>query len=107
MTISSRDWQNDFDDPEFHASYNDILRNLATKCPVARSSAGEGYWAVMSYKAVTEVARNTETFQSGPGFIINRPDGIPPMIPIEMETGPGAWRSIPTSVRAKSGSGKT
>ncbi|MDA3038936.1 MAG: cytochrome P450 [Actinomycetota bacterium] len=87
MTVTSRDWEHDFDfdDPEFHASYYEILRELAAKCPVAHSSAGDGYTAMMSYEAVTTVMRDAETFQSGPGFIINRPDGIPKMLPIEMD----------------------
>ena len=91
-----RDYRQDFDfnDPSFAEGYLEILSDLRENCPVARSNAGEGYWVVTRYDDVARVSREWETFSSawpgeagvGPGgFIINRPEGIEPMLPIEMD----------------------
>ena len=101
-----RDWHQDFDfnDPSFAEGHLEILDDLREKCPVARSNVGEGYWVVTRYEDVARVSKEWETFSSawageagiGPGgFIINRAEGIEPMLPIEMDPPRHReWRAI-------------
>jgi cytochrome P450 len=85
----------DFDDPDFHTFYEDVLTDLVGQCPVTHSSVGEGYWVVSKYEDVTRVLRDWESFTSARGFIVNRPPGIDAMLPIEMDPPRHrSWRAL-------------
>src|SRR5206468_12616441 len=57
-------------------------REMRSQCPVGRSTAYGGFWAAVSYEAVAQAARDTETFTSwkdvpagsGPLLGANLPD---------------------------------
>jgi cytochrome P450 len=54
----------DFDplQPESYDSFHDELPGLRARCPVARSDAWNGFWAVLRYDDVVAVAGNPDLF---------------------------------------------
>lgn len=91
-----RDIYNDFDlnDPVFNDQLWNILDDIVDKCPVARSTDGEGYWLVAQQKFVREVGQDWRTFSSSKGYMPNRPDGLPYLFPEELDPPRHtAWRT--------------
>ncbi len=87
MTNFKRDYRTDFDlnDPELSARWDEVVADLHTGCPVARSEVGEGYWFVHGYREVSRCAKDWRTFSSADGFMVNRPPGMPYFAPAEVD----------------------
>src|SRR5207253_6221710 len=61
------------------------LERMRLTCPIARSDAYGGFWAVTRYRDVLAVLRDPTTFRSGDGVFIP-PLGVSrPMIPMELD----------------------
>lgn len=90
-----RDMFNDFDidDPKFNEHFFDILDDMVAKCPVVRSNVGEGYWMVTRQADVRAVGQDWRTFSSAKGYMPNRPEGLPYLMPEESDPPKHtAWR---------------
>ncbi len=91
MTTEQRDAMRDhfsdfdLDSPEFNDDYDDVLTELLEKCPVAHSKVGRGYYVVNRQEDVRRVAQDWRTFTSVDGMFPNRPDGMPPVLPEEID----------------------
>ena len=91
-----RDIYNDFDldAPVFNERLFDVLDDLVEKCPVARSNVGTGFWLVSQNKLVREVGQNWKTFSAAGGYMPNRPEGLPYLMPEECDPPiHTAWRT--------------
>lgn len=84
---SKRDMFGDFDfeDPEFNENFDEILNEMAAKCPVAHSSVGHGYKLINTYKDVKKAAQDWRTFSSAKGYMVNRPTGSQLILPEESD----------------------
>lgn len=82
-----RDMFNDFDidDPRFNDNFFEILDEMVAKCPVVRSNVGAGYWMVTRQQDVRRVGQDWRTFSSSKGYMPNRPDGLPYLMPEESD----------------------
>lgn len=82
-----RDMFNDFDfeDPEFNERFDEVLNEMAAKCPVAHSQVGHGYKIINTYKDVKKAAQDWRTFSSAKGYMVNRPDGASLILPEESD----------------------
>lgn len=100
MEPLKRNYHTDYDlsDPELSARWDDIVADLHTQCPVARSETGEGYWVVNGYHDVARCAKDWKTFSSSDGFMVNRPAGIPYFPPAEID--PPLQRALRTAIGA-------
>lgn len=90
-----RDMFNDFDidDPKFNEHFFDILDEMVAKCPVVRSNVGNGYWMVTRQEDVRKVGQDWRTFSSAKGYMPNRPEGLPYLMPEESDPPKHtAWR---------------
>jgi cytochrome P450 len=91
-----RDMFNDFDidDPAFNEHFFDILDEMVAKCPVVRSNVGDGYWMVTRQADVRKVGQDWRTFSSAKGYMPNRPEGLPYLMPEESDPPKHtAWRT--------------
>lgn len=86
-TRYGRDMFNDFDidDPEFNTHFFDILDQMVAGCPVVRSNVGAGYWMVTRQADVRRVGQDWRTFSSAKGYMPNRPEGLPYLMPEESD----------------------
>lgn len=94
-TRYGRDMFNDFDidDPAFNEHFFDILDEMVAKCPVVRSNVGNGYWMVTRQTDVRRVGQDWRTFSSAKGYMPNRPEGLPYLMPEESDPPKHtAWR---------------
>jgi len=84
---AGRDWLNDadLDSPEFNENYDEVIETLVTKCPVARSNVGHGYWVVSKFADVRECAQDWETFSNTGGFQPNAAKDSPKLYPQELD----------------------
>ncbi|MDV2477587.1 cytochrome P450 [Rhodococcus zopfii] len=92
-----RDMFNDFDidDPKFNEHFFDILDEMVAKCPVVRSNVGNGYWMVTNQEGVRKVGQDWRTFSSAKGYMPNRPEGLPYLMPEESDPPKHtAWRKV-------------
>lgn len=82
-----RDLINDFDldDPGFNENFNETLNFLVRKCPVVHSQVGRGYYLINTQDEVRAAAQNWQTFSAAKGYMPNRPDGIPFLMPEECD----------------------
>ena len=82
-----RDLLRDFDinAPVFNDRFDETLNFLVRKCPVAHSPVGSGYYLINTQDDVRAAAQDWKTFSSAKGFIPNRPDGVPYMLPEECD----------------------
>jgi cytochrome P450 len=90
-----RDVFNDFDidDPGFNENFFEILDEMVEHCPVVRSNVGEGYWMVTRQADVRKVGQDWRTFSSAKGYMPNRPEGLPYLMPEESDPPKHtAWR---------------
>jgi cytochrome P450 len=97
----------DFEDPEFNERFDEVLNELAAKCPVAHSKTGHGYKVINTYKDVKKAAQNWRTFSSAKGYAVNRPEGTPTILPEESDPPyHDKWRKVlnpffsPTTITA-------
>lgn len=75
----------DFEDREFNERFDEVLNEMAAKCPVAHSSTGHGYKVINTYKDVKKAAQDWRTFSSAKGYALNRPEGTPTILPEESD----------------------
>jgi cytochrome P450 len=86
-TIGGRDHFRDFDtdSPEYNEHYDEVNNALLEQCPVAESKVGIGYYVVSRQDDVRHVAQDWQTFSSVDGMYPNRPEGMPPVLPEEID----------------------
>jgi cytochrome P450 len=75
----------DFEDREFNERFDEVLNEMAAKCPVAHSLTGHGYKVINTYKDVKKAAQDWRTFSSAKGYALNRPEGTPTILPEESD----------------------
>lgn len=82
-----RDFFRDFDidDPNLNEHFHEIIDLMVQKCPVAHSTVGTGYHVFSTEEAVRKIGQDWRTFSSAKGYIPNRPDDQPLMIPVEQD----------------------
>lgn len=93
----ARDFHKDFDfeDPEFNTRFDEIVDDLAARCPMSRSEVGHGYWVVNSAADVRKAAQDWKTFTSASGWQVNRPEGAPVILPEESDPPyHNDWRAV-------------
>jgi cytochrome P450 len=86
-TYGGRDHFRDFDldSAEYNEHYDEVNQALLEGCPVARSEVGIGYYVVSRQADVRRVAQDWQTFSSEDGMYPNRPEGMPPVLPEEID----------------------
>jgi cytochrome P450 len=92
-----RDVFNDFDldAPVFNDRFYEVQDALVAGCPVARSNVGTGYWLVNRQADVRRVGQDWQTFSSAKGYMPNRPEGLPFLMPEESDPPKHtAWRKV-------------
>ena len=71
---------------EFNEHYGEVIHDLVTRCPVARSTAGDGYWVVTRYEDVRACAQDWETFSSAAGGVfLTAMEGVRKQVLEEMD----------------------
>ncbi|GGY90483.1 cytochrome P450 [Novosphingobium colocasiae] len=82
-----RDLVNDFDldDPAFNEKFDETLNFMVRKCPVVHSKVGRGYYLINTQDDVRAAAQNWQTFSSAKGYMPNRPEGLPYLMPEESD----------------------
>ena len=82
-----RDLVNDFDldDPVFNERFDETLNFMVRKCPVVHSQVGRGYYLINTQDDVRAAAQNWKTFSSAKGYMPNRPEGLPYLMPEESD----------------------
>jgi cytochrome P450 len=82
-----RDMFNDFDidDPAFNENFFEILDEMVAKCPVVHSNVGNGYHMLTRQADVRQAGQDWRTFSSAKGYMPNRPDGLPYLMPEESD----------------------
>ena len=82
-----RDLVNDFDldDPKFNDNFDETLDYLVRKCPVIHSQVGCGYYLINTQDDVRRAAQDWRTFSSAKGYMPNRPEGLPYLMPEESD----------------------
>lgn len=82
-----RDLINDFDldDPAFNENFDETLNFMVRKCPVVHSTVGRGYYLINTQDDVRAAAQNWKTFSSAKGYMPNRPEGLPYLMPEESD----------------------
>jgi cytochrome P450 len=92
-----RDVFNDFDidDPKFNDQFFDVLDEMVAHCPVVHSNVGNGYYMVTRQADVRKVGQDWRTFSSAKGYMPNRPDGLPYLMPEESDPPKHtSWRQL-------------
>ena len=82
-----RDLINDFDldDPAFNTQFDEMLDYMVRKCPVVHSKVGRGYYLINTQDDVRRAAQDWRTFSSAKGYMPNRPEGLPYLMPEESD----------------------
>jgi cytochrome P450 len=82
-----RDLVNDFDldDPAFNDNFDETLDYIVRKCPVVHSQVGRGYYLINTQDDVRRAAQDWQTFSSAKGYMPNRPEGLPYLMPEESD----------------------
>jgi cytochrome P450 len=71
--------------PEFREHNYAIMADLQGRCPVAKSSAWDGYWLFTSYDAVFDACQDPELFSSHMAKAIPSAGNPAPFIPIDID----------------------
>lgn len=75
----------DLDDPGFNDNFDETLDFLVRKCPVVHSRVGRGYYLINTQDDVRRAAQDWQTFSSAKGYMPNRPEGLPYLMPEESD----------------------
>lgn len=75
----------DLDDPAFNENFDETLDYLVRKCPVVHSQVGRGYYLINTQDDVRRAAQDWQTFSSAKGYMPNRPEGLPYLMPEESD----------------------
>jgi cytochrome P450 len=76
-TRTRRDMHTDFDIEDLSLSerFEEVLDDLVARCPVARSTVGDGYHVINRHADVRKVGQDWRTFSSADGWLLNAPPG--------------------------------
>ncbi len=95
---AGRDMATDFDitDPVWSTGpFEAILDELVATCPVAHSSVGTGYRVINRHRDVRRCAQDWKTWSSEGGYMVNRLEGTPLILPEESDPPyHDAWRRV-------------
>lgn len=75
----------DLDDPGFNENFQETMDFVVQKCPVVHSKTGKGYTIFNTEEAVRKAGQDWQTFSSAKGYMHNRPDDLPYLIPVEQD----------------------
>ena len=75
----------DLDDPVFNDKFDETLDYVVRKCPVVHSQVGRGYYLINTQDDVRRAAQDWQTFSSAKGYMPNRPEGLPYLMPEESD----------------------
>lgn len=75
----------DLDDPGFNRDFQEVMDFVVQRCPVIRSKTGKGYTVFNTEEAVRKAGQDWRTFSSAKGYMHNRPDDLPMLIPVEQD----------------------
>lgn len=75
----------DLDDPRFNENFDETIDYLVRKCPVVHSPVGRGYYLINTQDDVRRAAQDWQTFSSAKGYMPNRPEGLPYLMPEESD----------------------
>lgn len=75
----------DLDDPAFNDNFDETIDYLVRKCPVVHSQVGRGYYLINTQDDVRRAAQDWQTFSSAKGYMPNRPEGLPYLMPEESD----------------------
>jgi cytochrome P450 len=75
----------DLDDPGFNVNFDETIDYLVRKCPVVHSPVGRGYYLINTQDDVRRAAQDWQTFSSAKGYMPNRPEGLPYLMPEESD----------------------
>ena len=83
----------DLDKPEFNDQFQEVMDFVVQKCPVVHSPTGKGYTVFNTEEAVRTAGQDWQTFSSGKGYMHNRPENLPYLIPVEQDPpNQSSWR---------------
>ena len=76
----------DVTDPTWSTSrFEEVLDELVERCPVAHSDVGTGYTVFNRHRDVRRCAQDWKTFSSAGGYMVNRLEGTPLILPEESD----------------------
>lgn len=75
----------DLDAPTFNTQFDEMMAFMVRKCPVVHSRVGAGYHMVNRQEDVRRAAQDWRTFSSAKGYMPNRPEGLPYLMPEESD----------------------
>ena len=75
----------DLDDPGFNDQFDETLNFMVRKCPVVHSQVGKGYYLLTTQDDVRAAAQDWRTFSAAKGYMPNRPEGLPYLMPEESD----------------------
>jgi len=75
----------DLDAPVFNDRFDEVLNFMVRKCPVVHSTVGKGYFLINTQDDVRRAAQDWQTFSSARGYMPNRPEGLPYLMPEESD----------------------
>jgi cytochrome P450 len=78
-------WQFSHIDPALPPRMNEVFGGLRARCPLVRSDRHGGFWAMLSYAAVQQVASDPATFSSAHGISVPRFTAGVPHLPGEAD----------------------
>lgn len=87
-TRTGRDMHTDFDieDVSLSENFEEVLDDLVARCPVARSTVGDGYHVINRHADVRRVGQDWRTFSSADGWLLNAPPGGSiPILPEDLD----------------------
>ncbi|MES2492438.1 MAG: cytochrome P450 [Pseudomonadota bacterium] len=75
----------DLDAPVFNDQFDEVLNYMVRKCPVVHSQVGRGYYMINTQDDVRAAAQDWRTFSSAQGYMPNRPENLPYLMPEESD----------------------
>jgi cytochrome P450 len=75
----------DMNSPELAEHWEEVVDELHSACPIARSEVGEGYWVMNRHEDIRAATLDWEAYSSGTGFAPNRPPEMPYFVPVECD----------------------
>lgn len=84
---TGRDMHTDFDieDVSLAENFEEVLDDLVTRCPVAHSTVGKGYYVINKHADVRRVGQDWRTFSSADGWMLNPPEVTIPILPEDLD----------------------
>lgn len=84
-----------FEDPLLVERFEDTLDDLLASCPVARGTAGRGFYVFNRYADVRRCAVDWQTFSSADGWQLNPPEGNITILPEDSDPPyHNTWRAV-------------